>query len=98
MVAARARKLDIPVIQGANDKATIIKRVLAEKGVAKENAVYLGNDVNDLPCFPLVGFAAVVADAHPSVRSQADLVLSLPGGRGAVREMCDLILASMEQI
>ena len=98
VVAARARKLDIPVIQGADDKATAIENLLASTGVGKENVVYLGNDVNDLPCFPLVGFAAAVADAHPSVRSQADLVLSLPGGRGAVRELCDLILVNMEKI
>jgi N-acylneuraminate cytidylyltransferase len=98
VVAARASKLNIPVIQGAEDKATIVEGLLAEKGVKKERVVYLGNDVNDLPCFPLVGYAVAVADAHPSVINQADLVLSRPGGRGAVRELCDLILAKMEKI
>jgi N-acylneuraminate cytidylyltransferase len=55
-------------------------------------AVYCGNDVNDLPCFPLVGWAAAVADAVPQVLRQADHVLSRGGGHGAVWELCQLIL------
>jgi N-acylneuraminate cytidylyltransferase len=57
--------------------------------------VYLANDVNDLPCFPLVGCSVVVADAHPDVLPHADLVLEHKGGRGAVRELCDRILKSL---
>jgi N-acylneuraminate cytidylyltransferase len=50
--------------------------------------------VNDLPSFDLVGCAVAVADAHPEVLSRADIVLERPGGHGAVRELCDSIVAS----
>ena len=97
VVAARARKLGIPVTQGAKDKALMLTQLLTDEGVASERVVYVGNDVNDLPCFPLVGFAAAVADAHPDVKRKADVILNNPGGRGAVRELCEQILARLEQ-
>jgi N-acylneuraminate cytidylyltransferase len=93
VVAARCRKMDIPWIQGENDKATALKKLLLERKVNASEVVFLGNDVNDLPCFPLVGWAVAVADAMPEVARQADFVLSRPGGHAAVRELCDLILA-----
>jgi YrbI family 3-deoxy-D-manno-octulosonate 8-phosphate phosphatase len=92
VVAARCSKLDLPVIQGLADKPAALRLLLQERQLDPAHIVYLGNDVNDLPCFPLVGCAVVVGDAHPDVISQADIVLSLPGGRGAVRELCDRIL------
>jgi YrbI family 3-deoxy-D-manno-octulosonate 8-phosphate phosphatase len=92
VVAARCQKLSLPVIQGLTDKAAALKRLIQERRLDPAHIIYLGNDVNDLPCFPLVGFAVVVADAHPDVIPQADLVLSHPGGHGAVRELCDRIL------
>jgi YrbI family 3-deoxy-D-manno-octulosonate 8-phosphate phosphatase len=92
VVAARCQKLNLPVIQGLSDKSTTLKRLLLERQLEPNHVVYLGNDVNDLSCFPLVGCAVVVADAHPDVISQADVVLTRPGGRGAVRELCDRIL------
>jgi len=93
VVAARCRKMNIPYIQGENDKATALKKLLSERQVDAAEAVYLGNDVNDLPCFPLVGWAVAVADALPEVARRADFILSRPGGHAAVRELCDLILA-----
>jgi 3-deoxy-D-manno-octulosonate 8-phosphate phosphatase KdsC-like HAD superfamily phosphatase len=54
--------------------------------------VYMGNDVNDTPCFPMVGCAVAPADAEAAVCREADIILSRPGGLGAVRELCDLIL------
>jgi len=92
VVAARCRKMNLPYIQSEDDKETALKKLLVECGVDPANAVYCGNDVNDLPCFPLVGWAVAVADAMPEVARQADYVLTRPGGRGAVRELCDLIL------
>ncbi|MGZ6346275.1 MAG: cytidylyltransferase domain-containing protein [Anaerolineales bacterium] len=93
VVAARCRKMDIACIQGVNDKKTALLKVLAERNVAPAQVVYLGNDVNDLPCFPLVGWAVAVADALPEVARKADFVLSRLGGHAAVRELCDLLLA-----
>lgn len=93
VVAARCRKMDIACIQGENDKQTALLKVMAERNLDPAQVVYLGNDVNDLPCFPLVSWAVAVADALPEVASKADYVLSKPGGHAAVRELCDLLLA-----
>ena len=92
VVAARCKKLQLPVQQDLKDKANALRKLLAERQVNPAQAVYLGNDINDLPCFPLVGCAVVVADAHPTARAAADLVLEHNGGHGAVRELIDMIL------
>lgn len=94
VVSARCQKLGIEAIQGAGDKAEALEALLQRLGVAREAVVYVGNDVNDLPCFPIAGWAVAVADAAPAVRSAADHVLRAPGGRGAVRELCESILAN----
>ncbi|MCX7609498.1 MAG: HAD hydrolase family protein, partial [Anaerolineales bacterium] len=93
VVAARCRKMGIPYIQGEDDKATTLQKLLAEHQVDPAHVVYCGNDINDLPCFPLVGWAVAVADAVPEVIRQADFVLSRRGGHGAIQELCALILA-----
>lgn len=95
VVAARCQKLSLPVIQGLSDKARVLQDLLIEREIDPSQVVYLGNDVNDLACFPWVGCAVVVADAHPEVRDQADIVLTHNGGFGAVRELCDLILKNI---
>lgn len=92
VVAARAKKMNIPVYQGVEKKGQVLTNLLAENKFDGKNVVYVGNDVNDLPCFPLVGCAVAVADAHPDVLAQADLVLKTPGGYGAIRELADLII------
>jgi N-acylneuraminate cytidylyltransferase len=92
VVSARAEKLGIPVIQGAVDKAAALRAWFEDSAVDASQTIFVGNDVNDLPCFPLVGFACVVADAHPQARSQADHVLGTGGGHGAVRELSDWIM------
>lgn len=92
VVAARCAKMQVTHFQGVDDKAGLFRRLLAERGFAPEEVIYVGNDLNDLPVFELAGWAVAVADAHPRVRRAADYVLSLPGGHGAVRELCDLIL------
>jgi YrbI family 3-deoxy-D-manno-octulosonate 8-phosphate phosphatase len=97
VVAARCRKMNVPWIQGENDKAAALKKLLQERGIAASETVFLGNDVNDLPCFPLVGWAVAVSDAMPEVARQADYVLSRKGGHAAVRELCDLILARKKE-
>jgi len=95
VVAARCRKLNLTVVQGAADKGVALRSLLGERKLDPARAVYLGNDVNDLPCFPLVGCAVVVADAHPAAAAEADWVLKTPGGRGAVRELCDRLIQQM---
>lgn len=93
VVTARCRKLKITAYQSIDDKAGLLKKILADKQIDASHAVYIGNDVNDLECFPLVGFAVAPQDAQPEVLRSADLVLNHPGGHGAVRELCDLLLS-----
>jgi len=92
VVSARCRKMNIPCEQGVEDKAVLLKNILAQRQVDPARVIYVGNDINDLPCFPLVACALAVADAQPAVLRQADIVLSRRGGYGAVRELCDLLL------
>jgi len=92
VVAARCRKLGLPLVQGVDDKAAALQALLAEQKIVPGKVVYLGNDVNDLPCFPMVGCAVATADAHPDVLARSDLVLSCRGGFGAVRELCERII------
>jgi len=94
VVAARCKKMGIPFIQRIENKAQALQEILAEHSSSADETVFLGNDTNDLPCFPLVACAVAVADAHPAVLQEADLVLRQRGGHGAVRELCDLILAN----
>ncbi len=92
VVAARCRKLKMEYVQGVDDKATLVRRLLEDRRIDPRQVIYLGNDTNDVPCFPLVGCAVVVADAQPAARRAADIVLGRAGGHGAVRELCDLLL------
>lgn len=98
VVQARAQKIGVEAVHGVGiqAKGEALKRLLAERKVDAERVVYIGNDLNDLSCFEIVGWAVAVADAYPEVLRAADFVLSRPGGRGAVRELCELILSTMK--
>ena len=93
-VAARAKKMGVEAVQGIGlkDKGRALRQVLKQKNVSAENVIYVGNDLNDLPCFEIAGWSVAVADAYPEVIRAADYVLSKQGGHGALRELCDLIL------
>ena len=97
VVAARAKKMGVEAVQGLGlqAKGQALKRLLEKKGIDPLHVVYLGNDINDLPCFEQVGWSVAVADAYLEVLRAADFVLSKPGGGGAVRELCDLILKKL---
>jgi N-acylneuraminate cytidylyltransferase len=92
VVAARARKIRLPVMQSVLDKGAALKTLLDEKGIDPGQVIFMGNDVNDLPCLPLVGCFVAPSDAHPEVLRRADLVTKALGGRGAIRELCDILL------
>lgn len=93
VVAGRAAKLGVDCIHGIIDKAPELRRWLSQRNLDPARTAYLGNDVGDLKCMKLVGVPIAVADAHPDVLDQASYVTERPGGRGAVREVADLILA-----
>ncbi|WP_137993765.1 N-acylneuraminate cytidylyltransferase [Streptomyces vilmorinianum] len=92
VVAARARKLNIPVLHGIDRKDLALKQWCEEQGIDPQRVLYAGNDVNDLPCFHLVGWPVAVASAHDSVRAAARAVTLTPGGSGAVREIAAWLL------
>ncbi len=96
VVVARARKLEIPCVSGCRDKVGALVRWMAERGHEPSRIAYVGNDLNDLAAMKLVGWPIAPADAHPAVLAAARLVLGRNGGDGAVRELCDRLLASKE--
>ena len=99
VVMARAKKMGVEAVHnvGFQDKGRVMREVLEKKNIKAENVVYLGNDLNDLPCFEVAGWAVAVADAFPEVIRKADYVLSKPGGHGAVRELCEIILKKLQE-
>ncbi len=92
-VAHRAKELEIAhVVQGSKDKSADFDKLLASLGVQASACAFVGDDVPDLPVMRRCGFAVAVANAHDSVKSEAHYVTRASGGRGAVREFCDLVL------
>jgi 3-deoxy-D-manno-octulosonate 8-phosphate phosphatase (KDO 8-P phosphatase) len=94
--AAQARVEELGfkhVIFGQADKLAGYAK-LAHLGFADDEVAYMGDDVNDIPLLQKVGLAACPADAHPDVPGRVHFVASNPGGFGAVRELCELILAA----
>jgi len=94
MVEKRAVDLGITeVTQGVRDKVPILEKLLSQKGLKPEHAAFVGDDVVDLTVMNRVGFAVAVADASEFLFDTAHYVTVAPGGRGAVREVAELILA-----
>lgn len=93
VVQSRCRKLQVECVQGVRDKSTTLMEILRERKIAASAVAFVANDINDLACVRAVGCGIAVADAHPEVKAAAHIVLSRRGGDGAVREVCDLILA-----
>jgi N-acylneuraminate cytidylyltransferase len=92
VVAARCRKLSLECVQSADDKASALLAWMRAKSLDAADVVFVGNDLNDVECLRLVGCGVAVSDAHPAAYAAADIVLSRPGGHGAVRELADLIV------
>lgn len=82
------------VRQGVDDKVLALAEILRARGLGARAVACLVDDTSDLPLLRAVGFGAAVADAHPAVRESAHHVTRLPGGQGAVRELCDLLIAA----
>ena len=99
VVLARAKKMGVEAIHnvGMQDKGRVMREVLAQKNVKAQNVVYVGNDLNDLPCFEIAGWSVAVADAYPEVIRAADHVLTKTGGHGAIRELCEIVLKQLSQ-
>jgi 3-deoxy-D-manno-octulosonate 8-phosphate phosphatase (KDO 8-P phosphatase) len=93
IVTERARELNIDIVhQGRFDKGGLLVDIMAESNLKAEQIGYVGDDLFDLPLLIRVGFAAAPADAHEEVRRRVHFVSQFNGGRGAVREVIELIL------
>jgi YrbI family 3-deoxy-D-manno-octulosonate 8-phosphate phosphatase len=99
VVMARAKKMGVEAIHnvGMQNKGRVMREVLEQKNVKAENVIYVGNDLNDLPCFEIAGWSVAVADAYPEVIRAADHVLTTTGGHGAIRELCEIVLKQLSQ-
>ena len=99
IVERRARELGVHYcFQGVPAKLPAFNELLGELGETAECAGFMGDDLLDLPVLTSAGLAATVPDAPASVRERAHWVSSRPGGRGAVRELCELILSAQGQL
>jgi N-acylneuraminate cytidylyltransferase len=94
VVSARCRKLGVDCMQGVAEKAQLLRKMSAERGLHRHQVAYMGNDVNDLGCMAWAGYPVAVADAVPEVRRAACFVTKRKGGGGAVRELADRLLAA----
>ena len=92
VVSVRAKKLGLPYFHDVGNKSEVLKAYLEKESISPNETIYVGNDVNDSACFPLVACAVAVADAQDEVRRAADQILKHRGGFGAVREVCDILL------
>ena len=94
-VEVRAANLGIELLyQGVHDKLATMQELVARLGITLDEAGYIGDDVVDLPVMQACGFSAAPANAHALVRSRSRWLATQRGGEGAVREMCDFLLAA----
>jgi len=98
VVSRRAQELGIEILyQGALRKLEPYLEILSEQGLIDGQVAYVGDDIVDLPILHRVGFSATVADAVPDLFPCVDYITSRPGGGGAVREVCDLLVRASGQ-
>jgi len=92
VVKARAKKLNIPAIQGVADKVEAIKKLAADNSYSLKNILYVGNDLNDYLVMQLCGYSVCPADSHTKIKSVSSIILSTNGGDGIVRELLEEVL------
>ena len=97
VVTMRANKLKIKCKQGVENKAVAILEICKEVGVSPKHTLFVGNDINDIAAFNVVGIAAGVADAYEEINSYVLFKTVRGGGRGAVREICDIVIKAKNQ-
>lgn len=94
-VELRCLELGITMIeQGVENKVEALERMCVEAGIPPYEALCVIDDTTDLPLAHAVGYSVAVANAHQSVRDVSNRVTTLPGGLGAVREVCDWLIAA----
>src|SRR6267154_924980 len=92
----RMRELGVSYVkQGISDKQAALQELLQEVNLSPHAVACVGDDTPDIPMLELARLAVAVQDAHPQVRATAHYITQLPGGQGAVREVCDLIISQL---
>ena len=89
VVSARAKKLQISVVQGVENKVTGIQEIIKKENCKMENILYVGNDLNDYRVMSICGFTACPADSHKKIKQISGIVLKTNGGYGVVRELLE---------
>jgi 3-deoxy-D-manno-octulosonate 8-phosphate phosphatase (KDO 8-P phosphatase) len=99
LVARRASELGVAhLFQGVDDKLAVLEGLCTRLGIALTACGYMGDDLPDLPLLTRCGLAATVPEAPEAVRARAHYVSRKPAGRGAVREICELILSAQGEL
>ena len=96
IAAARAKKLGFPCMTGVLDKRVAIQELADNYGIGLHQIAVIGDDINDIPAMEVAGFCACPKDSAIQVKAMCDLCLSAKGGNGAVRELCEAILAAQQ--
>lgn len=92
-VSQRMKNLGIErVFQGQQDKLTAFEKLCRDLNLTPEQVAHVGDDLLDLPIMARAGLSVAVADAHPAILPYAHWRTANPGGNGAAREVCDLIM------
>jgi 3-deoxy-D-manno-octulosonate 8-phosphate phosphatase (KDO 8-P phosphatase) len=98
VVAVRGRELGVNgVFQGIRNKWEFLKGYLEEKGIAPGEVAFVGDDLVDLPLLCRVGWPVMVPEGHPDLKPCVRYVTRASGGRGAVREVCEILLKALGQ-
>ena len=92
VVAVRAKKLDIPCLQGIENKKMALIDYCENNDIEIENVAYVGNDINDKGAMEIAGVTFCPADAHDSIKGISNHVLKTKGGDGVIRELLDFII------
>ncbi len=98
VVNVRANKLKVDCFQGVENKSQAVLRICNDNSIPPQKVMFVGNDVNDIPAFNEVGIAAGVADSHEDVYAHVEFLTKKKGGKGAVREICDLVFNAKKRI
>ena len=93
VVTMRAKKLNIPAIQGVANKVEAIKKLATDNNYSLKNILYVGNDLNDYLVMQLCGYTACPADSHPKIKEISGNILTSKGGNGVVRELLEDVLS-----
>ncbi len=94
VVSARAKKVDLPFVQGEKNKKLRLEKYCNENDILLENVAYIGNDINDLEAMKTCGFKFCPNDANIGIKSTCDYVLKTNGGDGVIRELYDMLTES----